>query len=370
MKIDRFKVLTETDEIKITLEKRGKSAHITCRFSIHGKQIERSTKTNNIQLARIKAKQIANDLSSHAQSTGTLAMHSAIDWYLETEWPNKIDHAKKYHQILTDFKTNTENLDLTTCGATKATEIIQNYLDQRALKKSIQSINTLHRDQRHISAFFGWINKRKKLWIHNPALKQYLTLKPAKTSADKPIEIEVLNKFLIRAEDYEIFPTILLCLNGLRAKGAVKIKWQDIDFKRGLVKTLEKRVERFVPLSPYVQAKLEAFRPKPATGPLWPYNYYTAHDELKLIREEYSLPDSLTFNRIRATGEWMMYEQGVPPQKAAKMLGHTVQTATRHYINLESLSAHDAAAKIDPTSYIKNKTSRGKSRGKKNKKIS
>jgi integrase len=174
-----------------------------------------------------------------------------------------------------------------------------------------------------------------------------------------PASAQDVTRLLNAARGSPLLPVLVLVLSGLRPRGALRLRWQDVDLKQRQVRSFEKGRERLIPLGPWAVAQL---KPLVAEGPLWPFSHDTAHDVLRALREARGLPGTLTLQSLRRAATARLYAAGVPPQQAARLQGHSVATAERHYVEIASLEARGAAAKLDFGGKIIRKTLKGKMR--------
>ena len=57
---------------------------------------------------------------------------------------------------------------------------------------------------------------------------------------------------------------------------------------------------------------------------------------------------AITLNRLRAKGEYQLWESATSATTAVRIMGHSVSTEERHYVEPQHLNAHDDADKIGP----------------------
>ena len=324
-------------------------------FYYNGKRHRGSTgkieHADAIVFAHAEAEKV-RDFKPHP--AGGLTLSAAIAKSLATRWP--VEQAKddagetvsneSYSDAkgrLTAFSESTGETSLSSLDFDGFTHMVQAYLDKR--RAAEMSGRTIKNDQLVISAFFSWLMKAKdehgKRLVpqlkSNPAQKDLLTLPPAE-SVKLPDLNDVERKALIKAaRGTELWPVVVLCLGaGFRPKGACVSPWSKFDLERGTFTVMEKNVERVVPLSDWTWKELKTWTAShsidTASQTVWPYHHDTAHDQLAKLRTKHGLSARTTLQALRRTADTLLYAAGVNPQEAAGIMGHTIQTAERHYV--------------------------------------
>ena len=336
-------------------------------FNWKGDRYRASTKRLNFADAKKAAYEAALKVREHAPAPqGGLTLKAAINLSLAARWP--VEHAKREaketvnNESYSDArgrlyawaKFSGDDVSLSAIDTDGAVHLVQSYITHRKNEK--KSGRTIKNDQLVISNFFSWLIKAKGgdkkplvLLRINPASESLLTL-PAAQSAKLPDLNATEYKALITASrGTDLYPVVLLCLMaGFRPKGACTTAWNKFDLERGIVRVMEKNEEREVPLSESLCRELKAWKEAhpPASDDecIWKAHHDTAHDALAKLRKEHGLSARTTLQALRRTADGLLYEAGVAPQDAALLMGHTVQTAERHYVTRKALKRSNVAA--------------------------
>ena len=381
---DEFNVRTENaGEVRVTLTRRRVGGNLHYNFWINGEPYRNTCKTPVEREARSKAR--AAVLAAAGARSGTLTLKQAIADCLATRFP--IDVKRKDQPKVKGVSSESSETYLDAKGRLQAFEtfsgadtcldaldldgainLVQRFVDHRRktiLIKKVELANgkieeqqreisgrTIKGDQLVLSRFFAWLIKRRNEsgqrvvpFKANPADAELLDM-PAVETRVKPhltdIEIDAL---IAAGKSSQLWPVIVLCLSGFRPKGACRQTWERLELDQAepdaLVK--EKGDERQIPLSPWSAGELLAWKSaRDASGRIWPMHHDTAHDEMAKIRKAGGLSKNTTLQACRRTTEYKLYKDGVSPQLAAKIMGHSVQTAERHYVRFHMLNARGA----------------------------
>jgi len=343
-----FQVHTPAGRIRVVIEKPPRAASLYYRFHLHGRRHYASTKTNDIRRAKQLAR-AAVEKAANTESRSTLTLGQLAAQFLEARQSAvAADTHDNLQTRLALFCDGRDLVDIGTMTFREAVELCQAHLDTRRHK----SARTVKNDQLALSAFMGWINKRHGLWPNNPASAAFLDLPHIQPRAPKTISEGALRAFLEAASEDPVFPVVILCLSGLRPKAACSLLWTQIDFASASITVSGKTGERIMPLGAWAVSKLKPLALAPAEK-IWPHHHDTAHDAVARLRA--GIDPGITLNRLRATGERMLWESGTSPTIAARIMGHSVETAQRHYVDLQSIHAQDAANAISPHGRRKNR---------------
>ena len=331
--------------VRIALERPPKAAAIYYRFTLYGRRHYKTTKTLDARQARRIAEGAANQAAVHGPGHSISVL---VQQYLAVRWPggtdSENDSGSDARCRLQGFVEYSGQIVCLSSDAGAMTDLIQRYVDKR-LADRLEG-QTIKNDQTVLSAFFAWCKRKFRLWQYNPATAENLTL-PKVTKRDRePLAYDSIVALLDVARDSELYPVLVLLLCGCRPRGAMRLTWEDIDLTHRLVKPTEKRVERVIPLGAWACAELFPLH-WISTGKIWRYHHDTAHDELARIRKAHGLPKTLTLQALRRACEMQLWDSDVSPQRSAKIMGHSVVTAEKHYIKLAAMRAHQAAEHLD-----------------------
>jgi integrase len=223
-------------------------------------------------------------------------------------------------------------------GAMKVSHIhtsaLKDYLDKRRVDKSGRSAQV---DMTHLKRVFSLAKDRGWRW-DNPIedIKPYKHTSKKIQIPDSEEIAKVLNYLRTqchyktagkKAADFIEF----LCLSGCRAQGAQTIKWEDIDFNKGVMTVTEKgnksrQVDLFDGLRKFLEARREAsgllFPASKRKGrnskPTTPYSpkkaLQIACDKTKVV--------PFNFHSCRHYFATQCLEQGITPSTIAGWLGH------------------------------------------------
>lgn len=348
-----FSIPTSIGKVRVSLEWREKGASWYYRFHLRGHPREyRSTHEKDEREARRVAEGavLAAVARASVGGQGRVILGEAVRAFLTTRWPDPEREGKESHR---DAKNRLERwvdfqgpADLGSAGSREVTAMVQRFLDSRV--REGRSAQTVRNDQTVIHAFLGWIRRRHGIWESNPASREVLDMPKVGRKIGSLPSGEWIARVLDHARDRQdqIFPVLVLLLSGLRPKGAVGVRWGDFDWEARVVRTNEKKAERRVPLSSWAVGLLRPLAGR-AEDPVWPFNRFTAFDALARIRSEIGAPEGITLQSFRRAAAVRLWEGGAPVQVAARIMGHTIQTATRHYVDLDALGASGSAELLD-----------------------
>jgi integrase len=199
---------------------------------------------------------------------------------------------------------------------TLTTQEIDNWL--HALELSAQSINNF---RSRLAAFFSYAQKRNYV-ERNP-----VTAIDKVKLVDKPPEIftpEELEK-LFGASPTDILPCLVLgAFAGLRTAEILRLAWEDIDLKRGLInvaasksKTAKRRV---IAAAPNLLAWLQPYHLR--TGKVYPYSHHWYHLNIQRLRKTVGLATWPTNGLRHSFASYHLSKHQNAPQLALEM-GHT-----------------------------------------------
>lgn len=370
---------TVAGDVDFALRKRGGTWHYD--FFIKGQRQRGSTKTIDQKRARVLAeREIERSLNAGA---ATLTLAAAVTRYLDERWPDVYERMN--NSTYSDVKarlgslTKAQGEKFVTVAADEVAAIIQSWIDRR--KNEGKSAVTLGNDQRCVSRMFSWLRTRKAVqWPFNPAQRARLNgsanngdvrgldIPRAEVNVKPPADEADIAKLLRMAKNAPILPALVLMQSGYRSTGCVRTTWKDVNLgsKPTAVVPIEKGRTRIIPLSPWAAGLLRSWRRKHADDHfIYPFSLDQFHEDLKRLRRVHGLPESLTLGSLRRLTYSRLYEAGVSPQLAAKIMGSSISVAMKHYVDLETLSAHDAVRVLRPA-----KPSQKPSQSKSNKKRS
>jgi integrase len=324
----RSRHTTVERDIPFTLARRGGRWHL--RFSWRGRRIRLATGHTDVGPARAWAhRRIEQECGP--QITGQAqALANCIEAFLAGGGG---DRNRKYP--LQRFAKANPALNLRDFAAVSAATRV--YFQGRAGLSPTSRDN----ERRALHRFFAWLGEARGVaYPANPAARTALRLPTEVRAPRPPAAEEDLDRLLAGAREHRLYPVLILLCSGLRPAGACRAVWEDIDWTARLIRVAEKRRERHVPLSTWATA---ALRPLRGRGPVWPYCRVIAHRDLAALRRALGLPPGLTLQAIRRATYTRLYRAGVDPGRAARIMGSSVAIVLRHYVDLDAVSAHDAA---------------------------
>lgn len=144
-------------------------------------------------------------------------------------------------------------------------------------------------------------------------------------------------------------PLIIVALDtGMRRGELFKLRWQDVDFERGLIVVCATHTktqrERIVPLTRRAKSALMDLREIREDERVFPFS--DVKIAFKAAKEEAGLPD-LRFHDLRHTAITRMVRGGVSAAEAGKIAGHTQPVTTYRYINTDVESVRAAAQVLE-----------------------
>ena len=371
----KFEVKTVVPSVIVTLRRRNHEGlgdglwfyDFSWNGARHRGATKRIVEREAREVARAAVEEVARVVpSEHAG----LTLRIAIDACMNTRWPKPVsppppadpipDNRKSIRgycdalnrlDAFANFSGETSNIGGSTADEMQA--MIQRYVDHRhAQKKSPQ---TIHNDRTVISRLCSWLIGRKMVqWSRNPAAKTKdagIDAPKIERRAGSPLTQDDVDVAITLAKTSNAYPAVILCLSGLRPRGACRVCWTHIDLKARRVRVLEKSRERVIPLSEWATAELTE----------WRLQHPPASDDSTIISTQSVLYKWLrkaglgaetgkTLYAMRRTFLHRLFVNGVSPQLAAKLAGNSIQTIQKHYVNMEAM---DATAIVDVLDFSK-----------------
>jgi integrase len=281
-----------------------------------------------------------------------ISFAEALQKYVDQRWSeSERRNNRGYHTVnsrLRAFVRDMKCADLRLKDLTveQAAEIIQNYLDaehQRGI-----GATTLDNVRRDLSRLYSFIIRSRFVpFRENPcfAATGLLCLPKREIRCKRPLSDLEVQTLLWGARDTPIYWNLVLAVGcGLRMIGTCRVKPADVDFDARTVRVMEKKRERIIPLGTWAAGELR--------------DWLASHEWRKVdtakiikivatIREEANLAADVTCQALRRTAVKKLWENGVSPQLAARIMGHSVEIAQRHYLQLETLNARDEVNFLD-----------------------
>lgn len=340
MKSKRFPVDTLAGEVMVTLEQPPKGAAWYYRFILDGKRVYKTTGEE----APSKAESIARvAVKDHAQKGTVVKTHSLGD--LVSQY---LEECKGRHAASTNFE-RTRHLTAfqNQYGAhlpqseEAATTLVQKYISKA-------SSNFEYRKGRIVlSGFFSWMmQKRLMPWRVNPAAANFFERRPIPRKIRPVIEEHELRKLFHAAKATQVYPAIILVLSGLRPVSLDRVAWDSITWEPPRIRTEEKGNQRLQALSAWAAGELKEWKAANADKPL-SVGVSITHRMMKMLRQLVGLPDHVTLQGLRRFTDFHLYQKGVSPQIAAKVLDHLPSTAQKHYVDYQTLDAKEAIHLLD-----------------------
>lgn len=243
-----------------SLFKRGNTWWIVYWDRINAKQIRVSTRTKDEARAKRKLKAIQAHLQLYGTDSDLSAQPKSI--ILASEAFNTYIASKRYNphteqlrrtglEYLIDACTNKPITSYTTMDNLRFQEHLRNLPGRFSGK---MAPNTVAFHTKNIKAFFSWLQKQK-LISENPFTKTREQLNPVRV-----ITKEEFSAILAETE-HPAFAKLFrfLYFTGLRISEALALVWDDIDFKKGLIRVQNKKAGRedLMPLLKQAEAILK-----------------------------------------------------------------------------------------------------------------
>lgn len=353
------KHLSPIGTIALHLRRRADRWHYD--FCYAGKRYRGPTGQSDLRQALAIAKQSADRILSPNSLRGK-TFAGLRDQYISGRWPDPLQRVGNRHYL---SQASRIDLFLGFAGAQnnppasviEMRQLIQRYLDHRRTKVSAL---TVRNDCRAISAWLGWLIKRGLVeWPTNPADGRLLDQPETDRKVRPPADEIALQKLMdyLRANPEklvhrELYGLLVLISSGLRPAGATRVTWGDLNLSdKPSVTIFEKRKTRTIPLSGWARTELSAIhaRKKPAqTERVYPYGISAATHHIRDLRQALKLSETLTLQGIRRLVSHRLYDAGIDPKLASRIMGNSPQTVERHYLDVNLLSAHEAAEAIAP----------------------
>lgn len=339
-----FRVTTTGRPVRVQLYRRTPEGPFHATFFWRGKRHRISTDHHVEREARAAAKLAVQKASEEIQhnNANTLPLSKAVELFLNECWPERTGstHRNIEGRINRFVLTVGADIDLVTTGFDPLIEIIQNYLNGRV--KAKKTARTVVNEKLVLSRFFTWLSKRQPRlvpWRGNPASSAYLNIPQPQASARPPLPPAIQRRLIEATEGTVIWPMVVLCLGaGMRPIEAFRSHWDQIDIEQGLGPARAKRKARLVPLCPSLRTYLAGYR-RPGE-PVWAGNFDRPHQILADIRTQAGLPKDVTFQAMRRTAAVRIARE-VDTMTYAMILGHSLATAEKHYLEAKALMLND-----------------------------
>jgi integrase len=181
----------------------------------------------------------------------------------------------------------------------------------------------------------------------NPAA----TVTAPRIDAKEPVHLDATQarRFLDAASDDALYALYALALGtGLRRGELLALTWRDIGpsldhlvVRRG--KTAA--AARTVPIPSFAAVALRALRPRPLSGPIWPYSpsYVTRH--VAVICQRAGVP-VIGMHALRHSCASILLAEGVPIEVIRSILGHSRVEMSRYYARPEDDARRAALDKL------------------------
>lgn len=332
---DRFTVLG----VDVSLYRQYEDGSFYAYFSVprHGRKRLTTHKTSLREAREVARKLVSRLLNSTLSKAVTLEW--AITASLDSRWPNRTsedrapEDARKRLKIYRDFAGNLNLGELTRPEMSAA---IQKFIEYR--KKEGKKPRTIINDVRVVSRLLSWLMEEQHCvhWDANPASFSFLRL-DSPLDPERHIATEEQVARLLQATTGPLRAVVILILSGARPAGAYRCTWESIDFEARTATVIEKRKERRVRLNEWATAELKALRPKKG-GPVWGRKARQFFEALETIARRMKLDGILTSYALRRAVVAKLWGAGVPAEQAAKMLGHSVAVAEKHYKALAAVA--------------------------------
>jgi len=352
MKPIKFKHLTPRGEVKITLEWPGGRANAWYyRFKIRGAPREyKSTLETDVRKARTKAEQAA-DIAVRAATITTqpCMLRDRLAKYMALH-PKNTQLIARLERFSAHFDVDH---DLARMDEEAFTGHIITFLAKR--EPNIEPI-TLRNERICISGFCSWLmapdpatGKRAVSWRVNPSHAKLHKRVRVSRKIKPMVQPEDLERLLAASRKTPLHPALILMLSGCRPVGLTTANdWAKINLgEHPSFETFEKNNNVKRALGKWAAAELRQWRAENPERPVLPGDQYETTRQLKMLRRIVGLPDHCTFGALRRTCDFKLYQEGVDPQIAAKIMDHSVTTAMRNYVEYRQLDPKGSVNVLD-----------------------
>lgn len=340
MKPKRLPVDTAAGPVNVTLEWPDRGAAWYYRFKINGKRFYRSTDTDDLEKATQAARQAAKDAAHSSAVITSHTLPELVAAYLKDsaercgEWTQfeRKRHLGEFQNQVGNFLPQSEEA---------ATTQVQKFISDTKSPFEYRKMRLV------LSAFFTWIMQRRQApWRVNPASANFFERRPIPRKVKPVITEDELRRLLIASKPTPLYPSLILILSGLRPVSLDRVTWESFTWDPPRVRTFEKRNERLQALSEWAGGELKQWK---EAHPEWPVSPkgFRAHRLLKCLRELMGLSDHITLQGLRRYADFYLYQKGISPQIAAKVMDHLPSTAQKHYVDYQTLDASAAIKHLD-----------------------
>lgn len=368
-----FKMKTAAGDVDYYLRRLTTSGPFHYNFYWKAERYRESTKTGDLKQARAAAERAIEKVLNASRVVGqSWALAAAVDAFLDDLWP---EHLRSNNRTYQGHKSRLKAFakshgGVVVSGATfeDFRAVVQAYIDTRKDEKNAKgetiSAENVDNDRRSISRFCSWLIEKKYVgWAGNPAQRKGLRAPTVAHAPKRPASADSAAAVIEKAKGHALYPVLILVSSGMRPIGCTRVLWKHIRFgaKPYIDRAFEKKRARDIPLSQWAAKALQACKgSKTDDQRVFPYHIDVATKYLRQLRK--GIDETLTFYPIRRLANMRLYQAGVPPQVAAKIMGNSVEVQMRHYVDLEALDAHEHVEALAPPSKTVKKRSKLRTR--------
>jgi len=348
---------TVAGDVKYSLSRRRTGGPWHYYFHARGARFRESAHTDDLATAKATTERaIFAALQTEARAASqSSTLQSLIDATLQARWPALPPAGKKPRGYL-DAKERLNafaawagtGFKLTALSCEDAAARINGYLDAR--RKAGMGDQTRKNDRAVLHRFCSWLMERRYAqWPANPCARQFVPAPRVKRSPKPAAVKDAVQALMVAARGHRLYPALVLMQSGFRPAGIPRVRWDDLEFGAvPRVRVTEKSQTRHIPLSPWAARELKAWRAAhPETAKVWPLAETMLHRDLQRLRERERIP-AVTHGALRRLTYTRLYQAGVSPQLAAKIMGNSVAVAIRHYVDVDALDASRAVESLSP----------------------
>lgn len=339
--------------VNVSLFRRQRGGPLYYYFTYGGDIHRASTKKMSTRDARdVATAAVREATATPVAQRGSLMLAEAITEMLLDRWPQKSGRTfLNVKNRLEAFSAWAGATDLATLNGEGMRSAIKKYLTERF--KTVGA-RTVKNEQLVLSNFCTWLMTHDAYrallgWPMNPADARTLGLPRPKIAERILPKAEVLQSFFDKVKLTDAWPVVVMCAGSVaRPIGAMRVTWEDVDFKASTITLREKNTVRTIPLGRWASAELQAWKtahpdnPKPFMS-----NEQSAMRTLTSLQHDVPKGKRITLQTLRMLAANQLMDV-LDTRAYADITGHSLKTADRHYRAKRQSTAHaEVSAALD-----------------------
>lgn len=331
---------TNIKSINIALVPRGKKGIYYFRYFLNGKEIWKSSKTNNKNEAQFRALKLQQDLQDGFLEQKDICT-DVFEAYVQALENSKLGEKHILSQVLRvksflDFAKPRKMGDISP-----------------ALWSNFQG--NMNQSPTTVAHYFAALRRFLKWAMKNPHIKSpYLRFYPLEGVTPPRIPVRAI-KYLTESQAKQLMKhvrelkhrnmllaTSIALHTGARANEILNISWEDITKDTLTIRHSKTKIDRIIPFSGSLAKDLKPYR---STGKI--FNLYSMPPKRTWHKVLKDLKLDITFHGLRHTYITMLLRKGVDILTVKELAGHTKIDTTMRYLHVDNDAKKKAGRKIN-----------------------